>query len=323
MTIEAVLVISTLLGDSVVAPDPIAGDVLNLTDQIDSKLSLLSDQNILETDEDSESQAIQAIIESESVYGLIDTTYAFELSAILKESEDFTYTPNLNDDFFTGIERNNQGLTWASNPIIETDISIRDDLIDNSGLIISPSIEPLGSSRPSFGYLPGNGGGSDDDENTGTKFELIQDYSVQKCSVIFNGKMDGKVFIGIRITRDACISFYNSIAKLFNTENLWTAIDITSFIIEIISALQVSFPVAWNTVVTIFTGLWNGIVNMLSFIPSIVAQIIRAVLLVLGYCTISVLSGMFVCGAFNSGFAAGLKINSIFNWQKIWGPCDC
>lgn len=321
MITEIVLVFSTLLGNYTEAPDPIMGDILNYSEKLEAKLASAGNEDLLEFDEQkTESEMIQATVESLYTYNLIDSEYVSQLEEFFESDEDMEYTPDLNADFFDDIARNALGLSWDSLVLDDSKISIKDDLIDGGGgLVTRPGIGTLSSSLPSFGYLPGNGGGNHDDLPT---LEKITDYDATESKVSFNEKISGKLFIGVKISRATCISIYNTIIGLLDYE-LWSNIaEALGFVSTVMGIMYESFPVAWAAVDIALTKIWAGIANIFTLIPSVVSTVLKVILIIVGVAVIAFLSATFVCGMNRKGFACGVIIHNIFKWEGICGPID-
>lgn len=183
-----------------------------------------------------------------------------------------------------------------------------------------------------FTYDPIGGGGSNNSggsSNSNTQVEPqqlpIRSYNETNIASASGGKLDGITFIGIMVSRDACVSFYNTVAGFLNKQVIYTASGIKGPASMIIDTLLAATPVAAAVVISAISGylssLWTGFCSLFTS-GGPVGIIVGLIIALVGIACIATLATMLVMGYFGKGFAVGWKVSNIFNWKWYCGEAN-
>ena len=259
----------------------------------------------------------------------------------LKEDDRFTYFENIGNLFVK------QDITKSA--LIENDVLCSDLIYDLShssindkeiiidktinsnitDIAISHDYGDTGGSQvgdESNGDFNGNPE-SCNSQNEEQKFLPIYNCYQNHVTNTINGTLEGIFFLGIMVSRDACINFYNVIANSLNNQVTYSASGVKGPVAMIIESLKLLAPAATMATVTsaltfYFSGLWNTFISMFSVAAGPIDWIVGAITALIGAACISTLVTMFIMGYQKKGFAVGWKVHDIFNWEWYCGEAN-
>lgn len=137
------------------------------------------------------------------------------------------------------------------------------------------------------------------------------------------GRVGGCYFLGIIVSKDACVGFYNFLVDLFNGiaarvnggEIIPGVIGILS---AVVAAIKGGSAGTITTALTNFLKLfWKEYAALLTSGP--LGIILAALIALVAALVIFIVVNMIVWGRKGSGFAVGWKIHNIFNWEWYYG----
>lgn len=153
----------------------------------------------------------------------------------------------------------------------------------------------------------------------------VHSYNSSNVNSSANGKLDDKLFVGIMVTKDACVSFYNTVASFLNNQVMYAASGIKGPANMIIQALTCVTPALAATVIgsliAYFSGLWTSFCSLFTA-GGPVGIIVGTIIGLVGLACIAVLATMFVMGYMRKGFAVGWKVHNLFNWEWYCGEAN-
>lgn len=292
------------------------------------------------TTNEQESLVKQKILEYNEENKLVDEEYIVALKKQLKEDDRFTYFENIGNLFVK------QDITKSA--LIENDVLCSDLIYDLShssindkeiiidktinsnitDIAISHDYGDTGGSQvgdESNGDFNGNPE-SCNSQNEEQKFLPIYNCDQNHVTNTINGTLDGIFFLGIMVSRDACINFYNVIANFLNNQVTYSASGVKGPVAMIIEYLKLLAPATMATVTSAlifyFSGLWNTFISMFSAAAGSIGWIVGAITALIGAACISTLVTMFIMGYQKKGFAVGWKVHDIFNWEWYCGEAN-
>lgn len=292
------------------------------------------------TNDEQESLVKQKILEFNEKYKLVDEEYIVALKEHLKEDEKFTYFENIDDLFIKPdiskivLEENNalhsELICDLSQSLVNDKEIIRDDIINSNitEIVVNHDYGDTGGSKVDDDSKDDSNSNSKTDNTQNEKLDLLPIYNYDQNHVTntANGTLDGVFFLGIMVSRDACINFYNVIANFLNNQVMYSASGTKGPVGIIIEYLKVLVPSTMATVtaalISYFSGIWNTFISMFSAAAGPLGWIVGWIIALIGGACISILVTMFIMGYQKKGFAIGWKVHHIFNWEWYCGEAS-
>lgn len=224
---------------------------------------------------------------------LIDNDEITILDSVLSFDSDFNYNSELENKF--NYSETNLTSSFNTYTVLNNKFSLNVD-IDVSG----------GQGR----------------SNTNENQELlpIHAYNANEINCLANGEIYNKPFIGIKVSKDACISFYNTISKFLNRQAMYIHDNVkghVSMIMEIIKTVTpVTFSVASKKLTTYFASMFSEFVTLFTS-KDPVSFVIGIIISLVAIGCIAIMVKMYICGYLKRGFAIGWAIYSIWDWRFI------
>lgn len=242
------------------------------------------------TDNEAESIIKKHLYDFNVDNNLIDDDEIKMLDDVLSSDSYFNYNPSLENKF------NN------------TDISLS-SLIDSYSML---------NNKFSLNFDTTTGGGSSANQNQ--ELLPIHSYNENNISCVINGTVFDKPFIGISVSTDTCISFYNTVSKFLNKQAMYIHDNIkgpTGMIIEIVKTVTpTTFSVITMKLTSYFASLFSKFITLFSS-KDPVSLIVGAIITLIGIGCIALLVRMYVSGYLKKGFAICWIIYHWYDWRFI------
>ena len=244
------------------------------------------------TDNEAESIIKKHLYDFNVDNNLIDDDEIKMLDHVLSSDSDFNYNPSLENKF------NN------------TDISLS-SLIDSYSML---------NNKFSLNFDTTTGGGSSANQNQ--ELLPIHSYNENNISCVINGTVFDKPFIGISVSTDTCISFYNTVSKFLNKQAMYIHDNIqgpTGMIIEIVKTVTpATFSIITMKLTSYFASLFSEFITLFSS-KDPVSVVISFIIITFTTVCIAFLIAMYVCGYLKIGFASGWIIYHWYDWEFYCG----
>lgn len=286
------------------------------------------------TFDEQESLVKKKILEYNEENNLIDEEYIVALKDHLKEDNSFTYFENIDELFIKPdisknvLQKNNEIsaslITDLSNAVGKDKAIFRNDIINSNLTNITINRD--------FGDTDGETQNNDNVSESATSETETQSllpihtYNQNHVTNTTNGTLDGVFFLGIMVSRDACINFYNTIANFLNNQVVYKVSETKGPVGLVIEALKTLTPVTFATVtatlISYFSGIWNSFISLFSAAAGPIGWIVGAIIALIGAACISALVTMFIMGYQKKGFAVGWKVHNLFNWEWYCGESN-
>lgn len=158
----------------------------------------------------------------------------------------------------------------------------------------------------------------------------IHSYNATNISTYINGEVGGKKFIGIAASKDACVAFYNTVARWLNNMAFYKASGIkgpAGIIYETVktltlvaggTALATAITSVVSSITTYFIGLWAQFISLFTA-GGPIGILVGIIISIIGAACVGTLVTMFIFGYLQKGFAVGWKIHNIFKWEWYCG----
>ena len=151
-------------------------------------------------------------------------------------------------------------------------------------------------------------------------------YNENNVNFVLNGKYGKYAFVGIKVSKDACISLYNFFVTVCpKTLGLNTfATIVSAFKYYSVALLACATTTAFAAtlasfvakVATILKTVWVSILSLLYLLGPI-GVIISYIVKIAGLACITVIVTMIICGSTQKGFIAGFVIYHWWDWRFI------
>ena len=187
-----------------------------------------------------------------------------------------------------------------------------------SGSLTNPLPWGISQHDGSGEFFGGSTGGSTGETTTNQPSFPHKDVNPDLINYFVNQRVDGVNFVGIAVSRDACMEFYNLVGTLIDE-------DFHQFVGGVLAALSLvaaaGVAAAIGALTGYFSSIWAGFCSLFTS-GGIVGIIVGIIIGLVGAACIAVMATMFVMGAFEKGFAVGWKVPNIFSWNWYCGEID-
>lgn len=138
-----------------------------------------------------------------------------------------------------------------------------------------------------------------------------------------NENFEDSTFIGITLSKDTCINFYNFIANWLNNEALGDASDALEIIgyINIYSSI-IAVSVLGEIIGALtgyFTGIFQSLMSII-YTAGPIGLLVGVIASIMIVSIVFIVVSMFVFGYLEMGYQVGFRIYSLFDWDWYEGP---
>lgn len=264
--------------------------------------------------DEQQSMLKQKLLEYNKLNCLLDEQQLDALERTLQLDDSYTYIPNFDDMY---LRKESSKLSFDDNrfniydPTVSNEFNVIglssfSDFIDVFGRVQGPTIGTKVS--PRIG-------------DTSSELPMLA-YDSNKVNYQINGKLGNVTFVGLTVSPDACIWFYNLVSDWLNKQIIYAASGCKGVASSIISIIKVYAGESYEYVVTklvkYFAKIWKQLLSVIT--SSGLAGIIIGEIIVL-FCAIVIGTVVFMywAGSKGLGFAIGWFVYGWLDWRWYCG----
>lgn len=259
-----------------------------------------------------------------SISSLSTTSNALELEVTKNEINDaiesiasFDFSNNSNDDIEDNlkiglVDYYDEHDYYVSKPLLN---DLKDYLKNNDFNFVDGSILSM-QSLPrldlQFKNFEGHGNIVSDLEDS----LPVYSYDSTEAKVSYQSILDGRPFIGINISKDACVAIYNTFSTIIETY------DFFGDLLLIIKGT--TYSAISSLIMTVLSYIKGVFVSFWAAIPSgFIGTLFKTLIVFVAAGVAAVLAAAFVYGFMQQGFYIGFICNSLFDWDFVCGVYEC
>lgn len=256
---------------------------------------------------------------------LIDDNYILPLKQDIINDSNYLYANNVERVFLK-----HDKTDFLYNDSNHTNFNLNDNMIDfgsnnlGGNMIVSNNSSGFDdtfgnniSSTFKYTTIDGNENSYDDL----SKYELpILPYDSDNIKYSINEDINDFPFIGIKVSANACIAFYDCVANWLNKQVMYEASGVKGITRQIISEIKriIGNPLSYviGVLLSYFANIWNSLLDLLMGLSGPIGIVIGIIILIVGVLIISTIISMLIMGYQRKGFAVGWIIKGF--WISDW-----
>lgn len=261
--------------------------------------------------------------------GSLDEDEAAYLTGLIQSDDDYTYFKDL-DAMFIKSTVSSGGIGDFGTIIGSKDLGHDLGQIKNDKIFINHDSGGVNADKGDGG---GGSSGSSSSVQELCEFEQVE-CNHDNISVSENENYDNCLFFGIRLSKDACSSIYNTVASWLYHKEIYTASGINetpagviyhaiqmlalSLLTNSVTSLFINGVVreAVSLIATPLSSLWASFCKIFDAAGP-VGFVVATILLVVGAACICLLCTAIIFGYLGKGFVFGWKVHSLFNREFV------
>lgn len=304
-----IVISSSICATAPISNAKIYNDINNNNEIIvDNLLSTYEIDNVILNENEKETYIKQRLLKFNEENDTLDNIYLNQLDKIIKEEIYYQDYKSIEEQY----KKEETLINFEGNKYLINENYTKDQV--SSNLIINNTYNEINHPSDSSNSSPIK------NENFNPNDYKLPMYSYNEENMygIINSKLDGTFFLGLIISSDACIFFYNKIVSFINNKVASYTFKTDDMLFQLIELLLCSAPLGIGALASqVFTYFNSVIESILALITT--HPIFAFIILVVAIAIIYLLVNIFIAGYHQCGYAIGFKIHNLFNWEYFDG----